>query len=382
MILRVLAAGLALLAGSLAAAATMAVDGVTPGQIVVGQSIALQGGRNEYGAAVLAGVQVHLDAVNRRGGIHGRKVVLRSLDDENRSDRAEANARQLVEQDRVFVLFGSIEGGPSTAVMKVAVDQRVPFFGPMAGSPTLRRPHQPWVFPVRNEHREEFRALLDYAKKTGSTRVAFVRSDSETGRQHLENMKLICAQLGMALVADLPFKSGISDAQIAQLAAAIGKSEAQVVLNHGSADMYERLIRAARAQGVRASFSGVNSGSAQLVRHLGDLAHGMVFAQVVPSPWERKSAITREYQEEFRKQRPGEDYSYGSLEGYLTAKALVTALKLAGPNPTRESFVRGLQGAGPLELAEGLRASYTPGDHAGLGLVDLAIVTREGRFRH
>lgn len=31
--------------------------------------------------------------------------------------------------------------------------------------------------------------------------------------------------------------------------------------------------------------------------------------------------------------------SYGSLEGYLTAKALVAALRLAGPNPTREGLV-------------------------------------------
>jgi hypothetical protein len=133
---------------------------------------------------------------------------------------------------------------------------------------------------------------------------------------------------------------------------------------------------------VRASFSAVNSGSAQLAARLGDLAHGMVFAQVVPSPWERKSAITREYQEEFRRQKPGQSFSYGSLEGYLTAKALVGALRLAGPNPTREGFVRALYGAGGLELSEGLRATYAPGEHTGLTLVDLAIVTREGKFRH
>jgi ABC-type branched-subunit amino acid transport system substrate-binding protein len=266
--------------------------------------------------------------------------------------------------------------------MKVATEAKVPFFGPMAGAPALRRPHQPLVFPVRAEHREEFRALLDYARKTGNTRVAFVRADSETGVQHLENVKLACRDLGMELVADLPFKSGITDAQIEQMATRIGAANAQVVINHGSAPMYEQLIRKARAKGVRASFTAVNSGSAQLSARLGDLAHGMVFAQVVPSPWERKSGITREYQEEFARQKPGQAFSYGSLEGYLTAKALVGALRLAGPNPTREGFVRALYGAGGLELSEGLRATYAPGEHTGLTLVDLAIVTREGKFRH
>lgn len=359
-----------------------ATDGVTPGQILIGQTITLQGGKNEYGNAVLAGVRVYLQAVNKRGGVNGRQVELKTLDDDNSSQKAGANARQLVTQDKVFILFGTIEGGPSTAVMDAAVELKVPFFGPMAGSPQLRRPHQPLVFPVRAEHLEEFRALLGYEKKIGATRVAFVRSDSATGLLHLENVRRLCREMGMELVLDLPFKSDISDTQILEMTGRIAAANVQVVINHGSPSMYERLIRKARAVNVRAAFSGVNSGSAQLVHHLGSLAHGMVFSQVVPSPWERKSAITREYQEEFARLAPGQEFSYGSLEGYVTAKALVAALRLAGRNPTRESFVQGLEGAGSISIADGLRASYKPGDHAGLTLVDLAIVTREGKFRH
>jgi branched-chain amino acid transport system substrate-binding protein len=368
-------------AGLLAAPWAAAVDGVTANQILIGQSITLEGGKNEYGSAVLAGIQACLAGANQRGGVHGRRIALKTLDDGNRTQQAEANARQLVQQDQAFLLFGSIEGGPSTAVMKVAVELKVPLFGPVAGSPVFRRPHQPLVFPVRAEHREEFRALLDYAKKTGNSRVAFFRSDSETGLQHLENVKLACTELGMELAADLPFRGDITDAQLEQMAGRIAAAKAQVVINHGSADIYERLIRTARAQKVRVNFSGVNSGSTQMVAKLGELAHGMVFAQVVPSPWERKTAITREYQEEFARHKPGQPFSYGSLEGYITAKALVTALRLAGPNPTREKFVDALHAAGTIDLG-GLRASYRPGEHAGSTMVDLAIVTREGKFRH
>jgi len=357
-----------------------AADGVSPQQIVIGQNITLQGGKNDYGTAVQEGIQVYLSAVNSRGGVNGRHIALKTLDDDNKAAQAEANARQLVAQDKVFILFGSIEGGPSTAVMKAAIELNVPFFGPIAGSPTLRRPYQPLVFPVRAEHREEFRALMLYAKSTGATRVAFMRSDSETGQQHLANVKLLCTELGMELAADLPFKSDVSDVQLDQLAAQLEKGRVQMVFNHGSPGVYEKLIRKARAKGVQASFFGVNSGSAQMVRHLGPLAPGMVFTQVVPSPWERKTAITREYQEEFGRQKPGREFSYGSLEGYLTAKALVAALRLAGSNPTRESFLAGLANA-KLDL-NGLHAVYGKDLHVGLSFVDLAIVTREGKFRH
>lgn len=358
-----------------------AADGVTRNAVVIGQTITLQGGRNAYGVAVQEGIASYLRHANAQGGVHGRQIVLKTLDDENSGSKAESNARALVQQEKVFVLFGSIEGGPSTAVMKAAVDLRVPFFGPMAGSPTLRRPHQPLVFPVRSEHREEFRALLGHARSVGITRVGFFRSDSETGLQHLENVRRLCEQLKMEFVADLPFKSDIAPAEVEALAQKVGTSGAQVVINHGGVGVYERLIRAARAQGVKAAFSAVNSGSAQLAANLGELAHGMVFAQVVPDPMQRKTDIAREYRDVFAKYNPGKPYSYGSLEGYMTAKALVAALRLAGPEPTRESFVQGLHKAGALEL-NGLRAKYQPGDHAGLSMVDLAIYTRDGRFLH
>ncbi len=358
----------------------LAADGVTKNQILVGQNITLQGGKNDYGVAVQEGIQTYLNFINGRGGVNGRQIVLKTLDDDNKGNLAEANARQLVEQDKVFILFGSVEGGPSTAVMKAAIDLKVPFFGPIAGSPTLRRPHQPLVFPVRAEHREEFRALLGYGKSIGATRVGFLRADSETGQQHLANVKLLSQELGMELVADLPFKSDIADTQIDQMVSQLEKGRAQIVFNHGSPGVYEKLIRKSRAKGLPTNFYAVNSGSAQMAKHLGPLAHGMVFAQVVPSPWERKTAITREYQEEFGKQKPGREYSYGSLEGYVTAKALVAALRLAGPEPTRESFLAGLTNAS-LDL-NGLRAVYNRDQHTGLSFVDLAIVTREGSFRH
>lgn len=357
-----------------------AVDGVTAGQVLIGQTLTLQDGKNEYGSAVLAGVEAAIAQVNRSGGVGGRKLVFKVMDDDNKPDLAEANARQLVTQDKVFLLFGSIEGGPSTAVMKAAIDLKVPFFGPMAGSPTLREPHQPLVFPVRAEHKEEFRALMTQARSLGMTRVAFVRSDSDTGQLHLANVQRLAKEIGIEAVTDLPFKSDINDAQLATMAQQIASSGAQMVFNHGGVGMYEKLVRQSRQIGVRATFFGVNSGSTQLAKHLGEQAHGMIFAQVMPSPWERKTALTRAYQDAFAKEKPGQAFSYGSLEGYLTARALVEALRRAGPNPSRESFVTGLRNA---ELiVENTKVVYRPGGHVGMSLVDLSIITNEGRFRH
>ncbi|HMP11848.1 ABC transporter substrate-binding protein [Hydrogenophaga sp.] len=364
----------------LLATAASAQVGVSPTQIVIGQTLTLQNGQNAYGVDVTEGVQAALDRVNRSGGVFGRRISVKLLDDNNQAAQAEANARSLINLDKVFLVFGSIEGGPSMAVLKATTELGTPFFAPMAGSPGLRTPHQPLVFPVRAEHKAEFRALMAHARSLGMTRVAFFRSDSETGQQHLANVQRLAQELNLELVADLAFKSDIDAAGISAMAAQLANSKAQMVFNHGGIGTYEKLIRRSRETGGRTQFYAVNSGSTQLAQSLGPLAHGMIFAQVLPSPWERKTEASRAYQEAYTRFKPGKGFSYGSFEGYLSAMALVEALRRAGPQPTRDSFVAGLRNV-VLDV-HGLQISFRNGDHAGLPLVDLAIYTRDGRFMH
>jgi len=375
------AARTAMLAFTLSAAshAGAATPGVSDSQILIGQNITLQGGNNAYGTAVQQGIKIYLDAVNAAGGVFGRKVVLQTLDDDNKGAQAEANARKLVDQG-VFVLFGSIEGGPSTAVMKVAREANVPFVGPMAGAPTLRRPYQPMVFPVRAEHREEFRALMTWGRSLNQKTVGFLHSDDANGQEHLNNVRLIAKELGMEVVLPVPFKSDISDAQLDEVVRRITQAQPDLFFNHGAAGLYSKLVLKAKAAGVKTSFSAVNSGSSQIASNLGPLALGMVFAQVVPSPWERKHEITREYQDAMRRTRADAEFSYGSLEGYLTAKALVMALRAAGRDLTRASLVRALE-AGSFDLG-GIKVTYNPSEHQGSRFVDLSMVGRDGRFIH
>ena len=373
-------AGAALVHAALPARAAVGppVPGVDRDTLVVGQDITLANGRNAYGQEVQSGIKAMLDELNRQGGVHGRRVVLRTLDDDNQGDKAEGNARRLID-DGVFVLFGSIEGGPSTAVMRVAVQRQVPFFGPIAGSPELRRPHQPLVFPVRAEHRDEFRALVQHAVSLGYQRVGLFHANSGTGKLHLESVQIVSREARAEVVSAVPFDGNITDEQLDAVVRQLAQQRTQVMLNHGSPAVYARLVRRAAQQGLRTRFMAVNSGSSQIAAALGPLAHGMVFAQVVPNPWSGKTALAREYQGAFGRAFPGREFSYGSLEGYATARALAAALERAGPQPTRTGFVNALEAGPEIDLG-GMRLSYRPGGHRGSAFVDLSMVNREGRF--
>jgi branched-chain amino acid transport system substrate-binding protein len=367
---------------SLAAAAlpAWAADpGLTDRELVVGQAISLQGGKNTHGVAALLGIRVYLDSVNAAGGVNGRRIVLKTLDDDAKGPTAEAHARKLVD-DGVFMLFGSLEGGPSTAVAKVAGEKNVPFLGPMAGPPALRRPYKPMVFPVRAEHRDEFRALMAWGKSIGLKTVGFFHADGPNGAEHLTNVRNHAKDLDLQVVLAQPFKPDTTDAQIDDMVRQIAAGKPDMYFNHGSPALYEKLVRKAKQAGLKTTFMAVNSGSSQIAKALGPMAQGMVFAQVVPSPWERKRAITREFQDAMRKADPKAEFSYGALEGYVTAKALVTALRGAGRDLSRAGLAKWLENAS-FDLG-GIKVEYGTGEHVGSRFVDLSMVNREGRFMH
>ena len=361
----------------LAGVAVAQAQGVTDTSIVLGQNLALQGGKNAYGVAAAEGMKLYIDQVNAAGGVFGRKIVTRILDDDNKADKAEANARQLVAEG-AFILFGAIDGGPSAAVMKVANELKVPFFGPLAGPPTLRSPHQPLVFPVRAEHKEEFKALMVWGKSTGLKSVGFLRAATPVGQAHLANVQRIAKELGLEVVIDIPFGGDISDAQIAEWVKAIGTSKADMFLNHGSAGLYQKVVAQAKTSGLKTTFMAVNSGSSQIAKGLGPLAKGMVFSQVVPNPMARKLAIAREYQDAARAANPKTEFSYGALEGYMTAKAMVMSLQATGRDLTRARWLQTMSNA-RFDLG-GVSIQYRPGNHEGSSFVDLSMVDREGRF--
>ena len=90
--------------------------GVTSNSILIGQSAAFSGPAMELGAEMRAGALAYFQAINAAGGVNGRKIELRSLDDGYEPDRAAANTKKLID-DGVFLLFGYV-GTPTSNASK------------------------------------------------------------------------------------------------------------------------------------------------------------------------------------------------------------------------------------------------------------------------
>ena len=59
------------------------------------------------------GIEVYFGHVNKEGGVNGRQLILKSLDDGYEADRAVATTKKLIEEEKVFALLGYV-GTPTT----------------------------------------------------------------------------------------------------------------------------------------------------------------------------------------------------------------------------------------------------------------------------
>ncbi|MDA0190379.1 MAG: ABC transporter substrate-binding protein, partial [Proteobacteria bacterium] len=96
------------------ASVARAEPGVTDKALLIGQSAALTGPAQALGQEMRLGAQLYFDQVNASGGIHGRKLQLISLDDGYEPERAAANTRKLIDEDKVLALFAYV-GTPTSA---------------------------------------------------------------------------------------------------------------------------------------------------------------------------------------------------------------------------------------------------------------------------
>src|ERR1700737_236827 len=87
-------------------------DGVSADKIVFGQATALDGPASALGQGMKLGIEAAFAEINKAGGVKGRKLELKSIDDGYEPTRSIEAVKKLLEEDRVFALAGT--GGPPT----------------------------------------------------------------------------------------------------------------------------------------------------------------------------------------------------------------------------------------------------------------------------
>ena len=108
--------------------------------IKIGLAAAVSGGSAASGEAIKRGIQIALDEINARGGLlGGRRLELVIRDDEGNPAKGVTIARELVEREKVAVVFGGLHTTVALAQVPVWQELRTPYMGAWAAGTNITR---------------------------------------------------------------------------------------------------------------------------------------------------------------------------------------------------------------------------------------------------
>ena len=369
----------ALFAAALLCAASLQAfaQGVTPRTVALGQSAPLSGPARAHGEEIRNGALAYLRTLNDAGGVHGRRIELATLDDAGEPERALANSQRLVEDLRVFALFGYPAANLSRELIALAQRNRVPLFAPVTGAALARQPAR-YLFTVRAGHADEVERVVAHYAQLGLQRFALVRRDDAEGAEIAAALRAALRRRGLPEGAAAILKSGKAAATVH--AALAGDPDVVLVAAPAApaADLLRGLKRAASpAQALVLSLAD----PALLARSLGREGAGVALSQVVP-PLERTSLpVVAEYRAAFEAETGSQDYSPASLEAYIAAKVFAEAVRRAGPALTRDALLLALEAMSAYD-AGGYLVGYSRSNHQGSARIELLAIGRDGGLLH
>jgi branched-chain amino acid transport system substrate-binding protein len=345
-------------------------------KIVIGQSAPLTGSNAEIGKDIRDGAAAYFAQVNEAGGVHGRKIELVSLDDKNDRKTAGANAVKLVNENNAMALFGFASATLSLDAMPVVKEKRVPFFAPFTGADAIHKQNE-YVFVMRASYADELAKILEHWNNLGAERVTVIHYDDEIGNQNFATVERIMGAAGKKATSVKVQRNAAVDAKAID---AIVKSDPQVIVAttlYGATSQVLKALKEAKRPYNVTSLSFV--GPSQLAEAAGPDAAGVSVAGVVPPPTKKVVPVINECAEVMAKANiPALNYT--NLEACIAAKVLVEGLRKAGPNATRESLYKALNGIGSYD-AGGYFVSFNGEKRHGSHFVELSVIGRNGKFR-
>ncbi len=195
----ILGFGAALLAMTGPAAAENG-PGVTDNSVLICSYQPMTGTESSY-FRMGRGADAWFKYVNANGGINGRKIEYRMVDDSYQPARTKAIVKRFVERDNCFAIVSPLGSAPTAAVIDYIAEQKIPLVGAGTGAAKNLEIQSPYVFPLYPSYFTEGQQMVKFAKEVfHATKVALLYQDDPSGKTHLAGIKSVIGDSGMTLV--------------------------------------------------------------------------------------------------------------------------------------------------------------------------------------
>ena len=332
-----------------------------------------------------AGMNVYFSQINAQGGIDGRMIKLINKDDQLIPGKMTELTMEFIADKNVLALAGyqNTAGITELAKKNIPGEGGIAMISPFQGDKSIVSAAN--FFPFRTGYPDEVVAMIKEALLTEKKKVVVVYQSATYGPAMMQLAQELSKQEGLNIVAYVKMDTTVQaklDAVIKEVVVAVAKESPDAVmllLGGRPAPELVKQLRNSPAETAQLYLMSVVP-AADVVKAAGEAkARGIVITQAVPFPFSATLPLVREYQKLMKLHAPDEQFSFSTLEGFVTAKITVEALKRASPNPTREKVLKAISNMGELDLG-GVYVNYSPKARNGWGGVDLVVIGAGGRL--
>lgn len=362
------------------AAAALGFQAAQAAQLVVGQVGPMSGLEANQGRAYSAGMQLLFNTVNKAGGVNGHTFSLVRKDDGGRADDTLTATRKMLAEDRPLVLAGFFGNPNIEALLKEGVLQkeRIVLVGYRSAE---IRGDTPQLYNVRAGLRDEINKLTEHLATIGITRLGLFHEEGPGAAPLIAAMDEAAKKARATVMSRASYPAGT--ATVAPAIDVFTKTPPQAIILVASGAAAAGFIEQYRAAGGAAQlFAHSGADIEQLSKRLSEeQMQGVAIAQVTPSPYKIAGRLSKEFADTVAKSEKLEvPVSYAMIEGYITAKVIVEAVRRQGGRPTREGMAAALDSIDSLDLG-GYVVGFKQGNRTGSKFVELSIISGAGKIR-
>jgi ABC-type branched-subunit amino acid transport system substrate-binding protein len=347
--------------------------GVSDTEIKIGQTHPYSGPVSALGT--MGKTQLaYFEKVNAEGGINGRKVKLISLDDGYNPARTVEQARKLVEQEEVLLLFSTNGTPTNSAIHKYMNAKKVPHLFIAAGASKWGDPkNYPWTTAFDLPWLHQAKVLARYLLKDHpGAKIGILYQNDDAGRDYLNGLKEgLGNQAAKMIVAEQSYE--VTDPTVDQQIVSLKASGADTFFNITTPRFAAQAIRKAYDIGWRPLqfLPSVSSSVASVLTPAGlEKSVGVISVAYFKDPSDVQWADTPEMKEWFafmQKYYPdGNPTDMLNVYGYTSAQTMAYVLKRCGNDLTRENVMKQATSIENLELPmllPGIKINTRPTDY-------------------
>ncbi|RXJ84860.1 ABC transporter substrate-binding protein [Arcobacter sp. CECT 8985] len=314
-------------------------------QIVLGGSIPKTGIVNEWGKSVLIGANSYFNYSNDNNLIKNRKIKYITYDDKYEPKLTTRNTKKLLYQDKAFALFGYVGTSPVKNILNLLLEENIPFISPFTGASFLRKSQEKNFVNFRASYAQEIETIVKYLHYDRKiTRFAVFYQNDDFGEEGYVSVIKSLKKRELKLIAEGSYKR--NTLSIGHAFNEIKDARPQAIIMIGANKANTLFIKKAKKNKnfKDTLFCNVSFGDADaMVRELKNNTKNLIFSEVVPNYLDTSIPVVKQYHEIVKKYYKDFKPSFISLEAFLSAKLVVTALKNIKGTLTRNRFLKNLE---------------------------------------